>query len=130
MRARVNAYHADNLKEWSVDFGGSFFCIAISKGYSNFVHTDATDHCKSYAIVVPFGDFTGGDFSLPSRGISVPVAPGQFLAVTASFLPHCVMETIGTRYALTFFTEENVATKARDVLIQLGLKVSDLNFTP
>lgn len=106
-----------------------FYCVAVGKGYSFRTHIDSTDNVKSYAFVVPFGEFDGGDLILPSRGLSVPVKSGQFLAVTASFLPHYVSQTIGTRYALTLFTDEFIAGKARNAMLQMGLHVSDLNFT-
>lgn len=73
-----------------------FYCVAVGKGYSGRTHIDSTDHVKSYAFVVPFGEFEGGNLVLPSRGASIPVLPGQFVAVTASFLPHYVAQTTGT----------------------------------
>jgi hypothetical protein len=130
IRQRVSAYQKHNLKNWVLDFGGMFYCVAVGKGHSYNTHTDVTDFVKSYAIVMPFGDFEGGDLILLSRGLGVPVRSGQFLAVAASFLPHYVADTIGPRYCLTMFTDKFIATKTRDVMVQMGLTVSDLNFEP
>jgi hypothetical protein len=130
VRQRTLAFLGEKLSEHAVDFGGSFFCIALSKGHSNNIHLDNTDHKKSYAFIMPLGDFTGGDTLLPTLGLSIPVKPGQLLAITASFLPHYISAVTGPRYVATFFTDLFIGARTRDVLLQMGYPVSDLNFMP
>jgi hypothetical protein len=116
------------MREHAVDFGGVFFCIALSIGHSDHVHMDNTDFRKSYAFIMPLGDFEGGDTVLPTLGLSIPVCPGQLLAITASFLPHYISAVSGVRYVATFFTDQFTAVRTRDVLLQMGCSVSQLSF--
>lgn len=102
--------------------------MALSRGHSYGIHTDRTDNSKSYAFVIPLGEFTGGDLVLPSIGYSVPVRPGQILAFTASLLPHYVKEVTGWRYAITAFTDRFTAVRMRNILLALGIKATALNF--
>jgi hypothetical protein len=116
------------MSEHAADFGGAFFCIALSKGHSDCIHLDNTDHRKSYTFIMPLGDFTGGDTVLPTLGLLIPVQTGQLLAITASFLPHYISKVSGTRYVATFFADLFIGARTRDVLLQMGHSVSDLNF--
>ncbi|CAG8630895.1 9120_t:CDS:10, partial [Acaulospora colombiana] len=118
---RVLAYLGDELADNVADFGGAFFCMALSKGHSDNIHLDGTDHTKSYAFIIPLGEFTGGDLVLPTLHLSIPVRPGQILAVTASFLPHYISTVSGTRYAATLFTDKFLASRMRDVLLKMGI---------
>ncbi|PVF91793.1 hypothetical protein CPB86DRAFT_671741, partial [Serendipita vermifera] len=88
----VLAYLGNEIADRNADFGGAFFCIALSKGHSDNIHLDGTDHTKSYAFIMPLGNFEGGDIMLPTLGLSIPIKPGQLLAVTASFLPHYISD--------------------------------------
>jgi hypothetical protein len=65
---------------------------------------------------------------LPTLRHAVPVKEGQILAVTASFLPHRIAQVSGHRYAATFFTDKFCGARSRDVLLQMGLSVSDIHF--
>ncbi|PVF92230.1 hypothetical protein CPB86DRAFT_673599, partial [Serendipita vermifera] len=90
MRQRTLALLEKEMWDHAADFGGAFFCVALSKGHSTNVHMDNTDFRKAYAWIMPLGTFTGGDTVLPTLGLSIPVQPGQLLAITASFIPHYI----------------------------------------
>lgn len=128
MRQRILALQHQALHDWALDNGPAFFCIALTQGSSDFLHIDRTDWTNSYAFVVPFGEFTGGEAILPTLGLSIPLQPGQYLAFNASFLPHYCAQLKGVRYVATFFTDRGMAAKTCDVLLMLGLTVSQLNF--
>jgi hypothetical protein len=130
IRQRVLALAVEDYKEWPIDFGGSFFCLALTHGSSSGIHTDRTDHTKSYAFVIPLGDFEGGDMETPSIGYRVPLRTGQILAFAASFLPHYVHHATGIRHSITAFTDKFTAIRTRDIMLSLGVSVAELNFKP
>jgi hypothetical protein len=130
MRQRTLALLERETWDHAVDFGGAFFCVALSKGHSDKVHMDNTDFRKAYAWIIPLGDFEGGDTVLPTLGLSIPVRPGQLLAITASFLPHYIAAISGVRYVVTCFSDHFVGCWTRDILIQMGYAVSELDFLP
>jgi hypothetical protein len=118
----------DVMRPLALDFGGTGYCVAISKGYSGYIHVDRMDWPKGYAFVIPCGDYEGGDTILPTLEYTVPLQPGQILGMLAGFLPHCCGQSKGPRYVLTLFTDKGIAKKTSDVLLEMGLKVSEINF--
>jgi hypothetical protein len=86
------------------------------------------DWPKGYAFVIACGDYEGGDTVLPTLEYTVPLKPGQILGMLAGFLPHCCGASTGTRYVLTLFTDKGIAKKTSDVLLELGLKVAEIDF--
>ncbi|KAJ3543286.1 hypothetical protein NMY22_g3198 [Coprinellus aureogranulatus] len=92
---KAHAYVKANIREGDqgladcVDFGGSFFTVAMKEGSSERLHIDFNDHPSSLTWLVPFGDWTGGDFVAPQLGQVVPVRPGQILGAMTKTLLHC-----------------------------------------
>jgi hypothetical protein len=118
----------DAMRPLALDFGGTGYCVAISKGYSGYIHVDRMDWPKGYAFVIPCGDYEGGDTILPTLEYTVPLQPGQILGMLAGFLPHCCGRSKGPRYVLTLFTDKGIAKKTSDILLEMGFKVSEINF--
>jgi hypothetical protein len=119
----------DLHREWPLDFGGAFFCLAVARGNSFGIHTDKTDNTKSYAFVIPLGDFIGGDGGLPHMRLLVPLCTGQVMMFAASYIPHYITNVdSGHRYVITAFTDKFTAIRTRDLLLSLRVRVDALNF--
>jgi hypothetical protein len=140
----------EEMRDYALDFGGAFFCIALSKGANQVVHVDKMDWPKGYAIVIPLGDFEGGDIILPTLDYAIPLKPGQILGFLAAFIPHycTALEAVKPRtqekkmqktvrpevareperYVATLFTDRDLAMKTRNLLLEMQVSVTDLNF--
>ena len=116
------------MQSLALDFGGAWYCVAVSKGYSGFIHVDRMDWPKGYAFVVPCGQYEGGDNVLPTLEYTIPIKPGQILGFLAAFLPHCCSKTTGSQYVLTLFADRSIAKKTSDIMLELGFGVSELDF--
>ncbi|KJA16317.1 hypothetical protein HYPSUDRAFT_71417 [Hypholoma sublateritium FD-334 SS-4] len=99
-----------------LNFGGTFFTVAVKEGSSERVHIDFNDDCKNVAFVVPFGDFQGADLCVPQLKTRVPVLPGQVVAFNAKLLAHCSSPIIsGRRIILTLFTDYIILKRYGDL---------------
>jgi hypothetical protein len=129
MRVRNLALLADQHEDWPIDFGGAFFCLAVARDNSFGIHTDKTDDPKSYAFVIPLGEFAGGDAGLPHMRTRIPLQTGQVMMFAASYIPHYI-NTVesGVRYVITAFTDRFTAVRTRDLLLSLKIRVEALNF--
>jgi hypothetical protein len=86
-----------------------FFTLAIKEGSSERLHIDFNDHPHSLTWLVPFGEWTGGDFVVPQLGAVVPVRSGQILGAMTRVLLHCGTPiTSGCRLVLTCFTDNTL----------------------
>lgn len=96
-------------KRPALDFGGSFFIVAVKEGSSEILHIDFNDDPNCVSWVILLGDWTGGEFCLPQLGVRIPVRPGQALAVMTKILVHCTTPiTSGRRIILTLFTDRTL----------------------
>ncbi|KAJ7599587.1 hypothetical protein C8J56DRAFT_770928, partial [Mycena floridula] len=64
-----------------LDFGPTFFTVAVKSGLSEILHLDMVDDAEDFTWIAVVRDFTGGYFYAPQFGICIPVFPGQILGV-------------------------------------------------
>lgn len=82
--------------------------MALSQGHSapHFDHHDAHD---GLTCVMPFGDFTGGDFIIHDYGTRITLREGDVLFFRSWLQLHSTMPvTSGQRYSIVFFTHERM----------------------
>ncbi|RPB01471.1 hypothetical protein L873DRAFT_1842436 [Choiromyces venosus 120613-1] len=72
------------------------------------VHVDLKDVCKGFCAIVPLGNFTGGNFCLPSLGISIPMVAGEVIFLKFHLIPHYVGQWTGHRFSLVHYTHQVV----------------------
>ena len=81
----------------------------MKEGSSEKMHVDFHDHPHSLTWLVPFGEWTGGDFEAPQIGERVPVGPGQVLGAMTRLLAHRGTKiSSGRRLVLTCFTDKTL----------------------
>ncbi|KAJ7599235.1 hypothetical protein C8J56DRAFT_720928, partial [Mycena floridula] len=89
-------------KRPELDFGPTFFTVAVKSGSSEILHLDMMDNTEDFMWIAIIRDFTGGYFYAPQFGICIPVFPGQVLGVLARLIP--VMS--GRRIVYTLFSDK------------------------
>ncbi|TFK60067.1 hypothetical protein BDN72DRAFT_779865 [Pluteus cervinus] len=94
----------------SLDFGGSFFTVAVKEGSSEVFHIDWNDAPQSITWLLPVGEgWVGGELCLPQLGYKIPTYPGQILGVLTRHLVHATTPvTSGRRIIFTCFTDSLV----------------------
>jgi len=101
----------------ALDFGGSFFIVAVKEGSSEILHINFNDDPNSVSWVIPLGDWTGGEFCLPQLGVKIPVRPGQALAGMTKILVHCTTPiTSGRWIILTLFSDRTLLKHSDEFL--------------
>ena len=104
------------------------------EGSSEILHLDFNDDRHSISWVVPFGDWTGGEFCLPQLGVKIPVRPGQALAVMTKILIHCTAPiTNGRRVILTLFCDQTLLKHGdtfSKVLKAVPYRVIEYSYSP
>ncbi|KAJ7020270.1 hypothetical protein C8F04DRAFT_1275325 [Mycena alexandri] len=99
--------HAEQLTERpDMDFGGTFFTVAVKEGGSERIHIDWNNNLHKFALIFAAGDWEGGEFCIPQLGIRIPLRPGQVIAVRTRLLAHCTAPIMsGRRVVFTCFTD-------------------------
>ncbi|KAJ7599513.1 hypothetical protein C8J56DRAFT_1094410 [Mycena floridula] len=59
-------------KKDKLDFGPTFFTVAVKSGSSEILHLDMMDDAEDFTWIAVVGDFTGGYFYAPQFGIRIP----------------------------------------------------------
>lgn len=73
------------------------------------LHKDIADPPKSYAILMAFGDFTGGHVRIPHLGLRVGLLPGGGIPLRGRVLPHEVeLWAGGQRISVPHFTHSSM----------------------
>jgi hypothetical protein len=89
---------------WS--FGGFSVC-SINFNYGGLrEHTDEKDHHDAYCVVVPLGNFQGGElcFRFAENVVVIPVQQGDAVIMQGANITHFVQEYSGNRYSLVLHT--------------------------
>lgn len=91
-----------------MDFGVTFFTIAVKEGGSEIIHIDWNDNLHKFALIFAAGDWEGGEFCIPQLGVRIPLRPGQVIAVRTRLLAHCSAPILGRRIVFTCFTDSTL----------------------
>ncbi|KAJ7142159.1 hypothetical protein C8R46DRAFT_886706 [Mycena filopes] len=92
-----------------MDFGGTFYTMAVKEGSSERIHVDWNDNLHKFALIFTAGDYTGGEFCIPQLGIRIPFLPGSVVAVRTRLLAHCSAPVLsGRRIVFTCFTDSTL----------------------
>ena len=89
---------------WS--FGGFSVC-SVNFNYGGLSeHTDEKDHHDAYCVVVPLGNYQGGElcFRFAENVVVIPVQQGDAVIMQGANIHHFVQEYSGDRYSLVLHT--------------------------
>ncbi len=104
----------------TLNFGGTFFTVAVKEGSSERVHIDFNDCRRCITWVVPLGDWEGGEFCAPQFGLKIPIRAGQVLGVMTGILAHCSAPvTNGRRVILTLFSDKFLMEHTNSPVVNL-----------
>ena len=93
-------------------FGDLFSTLFINVTCGTKVHRDSKDY--GYCVVIPLGEFSGGDLLLRASEVRFILQPGDFLMFKSSQLYHEVTDFDGLRSSLVLTTHTHLLTIANN----------------
>lgn len=84
-----------------------FLGFVINLNIASRCHRDKGD--KTFCLVIPFGDFEGGELCLMEAGIVVPLQGGDFILFLSSALTHFNLHYKGQRGSLVLHTDKEIS---------------------
>jgi hypothetical protein len=91
-------------QHWS--FAGFSVCTVNFNYGALKPHTDDKNHHDAYCVVIPLGQYTGGElcFSFAERDVVIPLQQGDAVIMQGANLKHYVKDYTGNRYSLVLHT--------------------------
>ena len=78
-------------------------------------HKDSSDMKNGLAVLMPFGDFYGGDFCCKELGVQFPLQPGDICALRGHEISHCTKYWYDrSRYCVVHAFHETVMNQATE----------------
>lgn len=71
------------------------------------LHYDANDLDNSLCVIVPLGEFEGGELVFPKINLVVELKRGNIIYFQSKKLLHGNISASGIRYSLVFFNHKN-----------------------
>ncbi|KAH9919276.1 uncharacterized protein B0H18DRAFT_882126 [Fomitopsis serialis] len=83
-----------------------FLSLVINLNVVTLAHRDSQD--KALCVVLPIGDFQGGDLCLYEPGLVLPLRSGDFVAFPSSCITHFNLHFNGHRASLVLHTDKEI----------------------
>ena len=81
-----------------------FLSLVINLNVATLAHRDSGD--KSLCVVMPIGDFSGGDLCLYEPGIVLSLRSGDFVAFPSFQITHFNLHYTGCRASIVLHTDK------------------------
>ncbi|KAL6074266.1 hypothetical protein QOT17_004295 [Balamuthia mandrillaris] len=85
-----------------------FATVVVNVDFAVEPHRNKNDYKEGLAVVIPLGDFTGGQLFFPEINVTVNTQPGDVVAFRSARLTHSVLPYVGTRHSVILFTQDNM----------------------
>ncbi|KAJ3098035.1 hypothetical protein HDU96_000164 [Phlyctochytrium bullatum] len=88
--------------------GGMFGGMSINYNISTQLHKDADDLPNGWCLILPYGNYSGGDLNMVETGYRLKVAEGELALFRSNLLTHGNEGVRDERLALVFYTCANL----------------------
>ncbi len=105
---RLESITIDILPGYEVLPGQPFGGFALNINVATFSHRDVKD--ISICVIIPFGEYEGGELCLHEPGLVIDLRPGDMVAFYSREITHFNLHFKGGRHSLVFHTDRELKT--------------------
>ena len=87
---------------------GSFAMVALNLDLKTLAHRDKSDCFDGMAVIIPFGNWSGGNLRLHELGLEVQSRPSDLTFFDSHNITHSVSDIIGTRNVALLFSHQSL----------------------